>query len=127
MLPALDNARVAVIGLGYVGLPLATAFGRHFPTTGFDISTRRIEQLRAGRDVTGEVSAEELAASPRLGVTADEAELKAANVYIVTVPTPIDEAKRPDMHALVSASETVGRVIGPGDVVIYESTVYPGA
>ena len=127
MVPSLDDARVAVIGLGYVGLPLAVAFGHHFPTTGFDINARRIAQLREGRDVTGEISREELDGSRQLTVTDDLETLKAANVYIVTVPTPIDEAKRPDMRALVAASETVGRGIGPGDVVIYESTVYPGA
>lgn len=120
-------ARIAVLGLGYVGLPLAVAFGRLGPTVGFDIDRGRIDQLRQGHDRTLEVSPEELAEADQLTLSADPAELAACNVFIVTVPTPIDEAKRPDLTALLRASETVGRALKRGDVVIYESTVYPGA
>ncbi|RMF99178.1 MAG: Vi polysaccharide biosynthesis UDP-N-acetylglucosamine C-6 dehydrogenase TviB [Gammaproteobacteria bacterium] len=126
-LPTLDQARVAVIGLGYVGLPLAAAFGEHFPTCGFDINERRIDELRQGRDSTLEVSDAELAAATLLRFESRLEALRDCNVYIVTVPTPIDRAKRPDLGALRSASESVGAVLAPGDVVIYESTVYPGA
>ena len=122
----LDSARVAIIGLGYVGLPLAVEFGKHFDTTGFDINRARIDELRAGRDSTLEVSPEELGAATRLGYTSDLQDLRGCNVYIVTVPTPIDAAKRPDLTPLVKASEAIGQVLGDGDVVIYESTVYPG-
>lgn len=123
----LTDVRIAVIGLGYVGLPLAVAFGNRFPVTGFDISDTRIEELRAGKDSTLEVDAAELASAPHLSVTTDIEDLRACNVYIVTVPTPVDHMKRPDLAPLKSASDTVARVIGKGDVVIYESTVYPGA
>ena len=126
-LPRIDDARVAVIGLGYVGLPLAVGFGRRLPTLGFDIAAARIAELREHRDHTLEVSPQELAAAPRLRFSADEDELKACNVFIVTVPTPIDDAKRPDLSPLMAASRTVGRAIGRGAVVVFESTVYPGA
>ncbi|MBA8887104.1 UDP-N-acetyl-D-galactosamine dehydrogenase [Dokdonella fugitiva] len=126
-LPRRDDTRVAVIGLGYVGLPLAVGFGRHLPTLGFDINQARIAELREHRDHTLEVSTEELKATPQLRFSADAGDLKACNVFIVTVPTPIDDAKRPDLTPLVSASRTVGRAIGRGAVVVFESTVYPGA
>jgi len=125
--PSLDDARVGVIGLGYVGLPLAAAFGECLPTVGFDTSPTRVRQLRAGDDVTRELTAEALSAASWLTITDDRAALGDCNVYIVTVPTPIDAYKTPDLRPLLAASETLGRVINPGDVVIYESTVYPGA
>ena len=124
--PARDR-RIAVIGLGYVGLPLAVAFAHARPVTGFDIGTGRIEALRAGRDDTREVTSEELAAAPGLHLTSDPADLRDCDTFIVTVPTPIDAHKRPDLGPLMRASETVGRALKPGDLVIYESTVYPGA
>ncbi|WP_280518237.1 nucleotide sugar dehydrogenase [Pseudoxanthomonas helianthi] len=126
-LPDLGQARIAVIGLGYVGLPLAVAFGRRFPTLGFDINGQRIGELRRGHDHTLEVSEEELGAAAQLQFSDDAEALKGCNVFIVTVPTPIDEYKRPDLRPLESASRTVGRAIGRGGVAIYESTVYPGA
>ncbi len=126
-LPTLDHLRIAVIGLGYVGLPLAVAFARHWPTTGFDIDADRVDALKAGHDQTREIEANALAAATRLELTASEAALAGCNVFIVTVPTPIDEAKRPDLAPLLAASRTVGRVLREGGVVIFESTVYPGA
>jgi len=120
-------AKIAVLGLGYVGLPLAAAFAAEHEVVGFDLNPERAAELRAGHDRTLEVSAEELKAAKRLTVTADEADLDGCNVFIVTVPTPIDAHKRPDLAALLAASRTVGRAIRPGGVVIYESTVYPGA
>lgn len=122
----LDQVRVAVIGLGYVGLPLAVEFGRQRQVIGFDINPRRVEELRAGHDRTLEVADDELA-SADLRCTTDEAELDAVNVYIVTTPTPIDLYKRPDLGPVLSATETIGRHLAVGDIVIYESTVYPGA
>ncbi len=126
-LPTLDQVKIAVIGLGYVGLPLATAFGRRFPTLGFDINGKRVEELSRHHDHTLEVSEEELKAAAHLGFSADPQALAGCNVFIVTVPTPIDEYKRPDLRPLESASRTVGRAIARGGVAIYESTVYPGA
>ncbi|MEO0975344.1 MAG: nucleotide sugar dehydrogenase, partial [Pseudomonadota bacterium] len=123
-LPAL---RVAVVGLGYVGLPLAVAFGRRLPTVGFDINAQRVDELRGGHDRTLEVDAEELREAAQLSYTADLEGLRDCNVYIATVPTPIDGSKRPDLTPLIRASETIGKVLRRGDVVIYESTVYPGA
>ncbi|MCL5669509.1 MAG: Vi polysaccharide biosynthesis UDP-N-acetylglucosamine C-6 dehydrogenase TviB [Gammaproteobacteria bacterium] len=123
----LTQTRIAVIGLGYVGLPLAVEFAKHFPTVGFDVNTRRIAELERGHDNSLEVSAEELKAALQLTLAHQESALHGCNVYIVTVPTPIDEHKRPDFTYLIRASETVGRTLGRGDVVIYESTVYPGA
>ncbi|MAT65282.1 MAG: Vi polysaccharide biosynthesis protein VipA/TviB, partial [Gammaproteobacteria bacterium] len=123
----LEQARIAVVGLGYVGLPLAVEFGRRYDTLGFDINTGRIAELRRGRDSTLEVSDEELRQAARLRYTDDAGELADANVYIATVPTPIDDAKRPDLRPLEGASRTIGRVLKPGDVAIFESTVYPGA
>jgi UDP-N-acetyl-D-galactosamine dehydrogenase len=126
-LPVLESARVAVIGLGYVGLPLAVAFGRKYPTVGFDINKARVDELRQGRDHTLEVSAEELAVAAKLSVHSDPAQLRECDIFIVTVPTPIDEFKRPDLRPLESASVSVGRTIRRGGIAIYESTVYPGA
>jgi len=123
----LNDTRLAVIGLGYVGLPLAVEFGRRYDTVGFDINAARVEELQSGRDSTLETSAEELAAARKLQYSTDIEALRDRNVYIVTVPTPIDDAKRPDLGALIGASRTVGQVLTPGDIVIYESTVYPGA
>jgi len=123
----LEEARIGIIGMGYVGLPLAVAFGRSYPTLGFDINEERITALRAGEDSTREVEPEELAASSQLNFTAYPQHLRDCNVYIVTVPTPIDRYKRPDLRPLLAASQTVGSALKPGDVVIYESTVYPGA
>lgn len=122
-----ETARIAIIGLGYVGLPLAVELGRFFPSVGFDINPRRIDELRAGHDATLEVEAEGLAAAEYLRYTADLEELRDCNVFIVTVPTPIDEYKRPDLTPLEKASESVGKVLKKGDIVVYESTVYPGA
>lgn len=121
------DARIGVIGLGYVGLPLAAAFAAEYPTIGFDIDADRIRQLRAGRDRTREVDAEELAAARRLEFTTDVEELRGVNFYVVTVPTPLDGHKAPDLAPLHNASKTVGKAIGKGDVVVFESTVYPGA
>jgi UDP-N-acetyl-D-glucosamine/UDP-N-acetyl-D-galactosamine dehydrogenase len=138
----LNNAKIAIIGLGYVGLPLAVEFGKKFPTTGFDIRVSRIDELRSGVDSTLEVNAEEMASvrplrqaplrhaqgpqASGLYFSADKADLAECNVYIVTVPTPIDSAKRPDLTPLIKASEMIGSVLSVGDVVVYESTVYPG-
>ena len=122
----IDDAKVAIIGLGYVGLPLAVEFGRHLDTVGFDIDPRRISDLEAGNDFTLETDAEELKAAKRLRFTTGLDMLRGRDVYIVTVPTPIDAAKRPDISALRAASRTVGQVLGKGSVVVYESTVYPG-
>lgn len=123
---SLDSSRIGIIGLGYVGLPLAVEFGKRYDTLGFDINSTRIDDLRAGRDNTLEVDAAELAESSRLRFSADRDDLRACNVYIVTVPTPIDAAKRPDLTPLIRASETLGKVLKVGDIVVYESTVYPG-
>ncbi|MEZ5461172.1 MAG: nucleotide sugar dehydrogenase [Dokdonella sp.] len=126
-LPREQEIRLAIIGLGYVGLPLAVGFGRKLATLGFDINTHRISELQSHRDHTLEVTAEELRATPNLSFSADQADLRSCNVFIVTVPTPIDDAKRPDLGPLESASRMVGKAIRPGSVVIFESTVYPGA
>ncbi len=126
-LPADDELQLAVIGLGYVGLPLAVAFGRVLPTLGFDIDAERVAELSAGKDRTLEVSGDELRSAHALRLTADAAELRNCTVFIVTVPTPIDEAKRPDLRPLEAASRSVGRAIARGSVVVFESTVYPGA
>ena len=122
----LRKCRIGVVGLGYVGLPLAVEFGKHFDTVGFDVKEDRIAELKTGRDRTLEVSRAELAAANRLEFTTTLADLRPCRVYIVTVPTPIDLYKRPDLTALIRASETVGQVLGRGNIVIYESTVYPG-
>ena len=123
---SLRKCRIGVVGLGYVGLPLAAEFGKHFDTVGFDVKQSRIDELRGGRDRTLEISRTELTAASRLSFTTELNELRRCHVYIVTVPTPIDQYKRPDLTPLIRASESVGKVLGKGSVVIYESTVYPG-
>lgn len=123
----LNNTKIAIIGLGYVGLPLAVEFGKHYDTLGFDINEERVDQLRRGQDRTLETTSEELAGATRLQFSTDASALPDRNVFIVTVPTPIDKANRPDLSPLVKASETVGKALKPGCIVIYESTVYPGA
>ena len=123
----IENARIGIIGLGYVGLPLAVEFGKHRPVLGFDVKAARIAELQAGRDSTLEVSPGELREAGRLSFSSDPEDLKACQVFIVTVPTPVDAANRPEMTPLIRASETVGRALSPNSVVIYESTVYPGA
>jgi UDP-N-acetyl-D-galactosamine dehydrogenase len=122
----LRKCRIGVVGLGYVGLPLAVEFGKHFGTVGFDVKEGRIAELKAGRDSTLEVTKKELKEADQLTFTSTLSDLKSCRVFIVTVPTPIDEYKRPDLTPLVKASESVGKVLKKGDVVIYESTVYPG-
>ena len=122
-----SNARIAVIGLGYVGLPLAVEFGKTMPTVGFDISEERVAALRAGHDDTREVPDDELAAAPHLTYASSLDDIRDCNVYIVAVPTPIDDSNRPDLAPLLGASRTVGKVLSKGDTVIFESTVYPGA
>ncbi len=123
----LNQARPAIIGLGYVGLPLAVEFGKRRPTVGFDIDRARVAELQGGRDSTLEVSEEELAQAGQLEFTTDIDAIRDCNVYIATVPTPIDRAKRPDLRPLESASRTIGQVISRGDIAIFESTVFPGA
>lgn len=124
---SIADLKIAVIGLGYVGLPLAVEFGKKVPVIGFDIYQKRIDELRNGQDHTLEVSPEELAQSAHLTYSANLEELKDCNFFIVTVPTPIDEFKQPDLTPLVKASTSIGKVLNKGDVVVYESTVYPGA
>ncbi|VFR20720.1 UDP-glucose dehydrogenase [plant metagenome] len=123
----IQDIKLAIVGLGYVGLPLAVEFGKKRPVLGFDINERRIKELQGGHDHTLEVDGAELAEAKQLSFTADREKLAEANVFIVTVPTPIDEYKQPDLTPLVKASETIGAVLKRGDIVIYESTVYPGA
>mgnify|MGYP003637822577 FL=1 len=127
MIRNLNDIKIAIIGLGYVGLPLAVEFGKKYQTLGFDINKGRITELQQGTDSTLEVSDEELAATPNLTYSCEVADLKAANVYIVTVPTPIDDHKQPDLTPLIKASEMLGKVVNKNDIIIYESTVYPGA
>jgi len=122
----LTTTKIGVVGLGYVGLPLAIEFGKKYHTVGFDINAARIKSLKAGRDLTLEATATELKAATKLSFTTRLSELKSCCVYIVTVPTPIDQYKRPDLTPLLGASETIARVLKKGDIVIYESTVYPG-
>jgi len=124
---SLSKVKIAIIGLGYVGLPLAVEFGKKYPTLGFDINAKRVDELKQGHDFTLEVSEEELADSAFISYSCDVDALKSSNVYIVTVPTPIDEHKQPDLTPLVKASQMLAKVIDKGDIVIYESTVYPGA
>lgn len=123
----LENLKIAIIGLGYVGLPLAVEFGKKVPVVGFDIYQKRIDELRNGQDHTLEVSPEELKQAIHLSYSANLEDLKNCNFFIVTVPTPIDEFKQPDLTPLVKASTSIGKVLKKGDVVVYESTVYPGA
>jgi len=122
----LAQVRLGVIGLGYVGLPLAVEFGKRFPVVGFDVNAARVAELKAGRDSSLEVEPDELKAATQLQCTDVEADIAGCNVYIVTVPTPIDEYKNPDLRPVESASRTLGRVLKRGDVAIFESTVYPG-
>jgi UDP-N-acetyl-D-galactosamine dehydrogenase len=122
----IENQKIAIIGLGYVGLPLAVEFGKIRPVLGFDINNARISELRSGKDSTLEVTAEELAAATDLEYSSDYSKLEECSVFIVTVPTPIDTANRPDLTPLIKASETVGKAMNDGSIVIYESTVYPG-
>lgn len=126
-LPALDNVRIAIIGLGYVGLPLAAEFGKYRDVVGFDINENRIAELQSGVENTKELSTEELAEAKYLRFTSKTQDLESCNFFIVTVPTPIDAHNRPDLTPLIKASETVGALLKPGDIVVYESTVYPGA
>lgn len=123
----LNEIKIAIIGLGYVGLPLAVEFGRKRSVVGFDINQKRITELRAGEDFTMETTGDELRAAEQLSFTTDLEDLRSCNCFIVTVPTPVDQYKRPDLTPLIKASETVGKVLKKGDIVIYESTVYPGA
>ncbi|MEN9961380.1 MAG: hypothetical protein RL045_1633 [Bacteroidota bacterium] len=120
------STRIAIIGLGYVGFPLAVEFGKKIPTLGFDIDTSRIAELKQGFDRTHEVTAEQLKASVSLTFSSNAAELSTCNTFIVTVPTPIDHFKKPDLSPLLKASEMIGKALKKGDLVIYESTVYPG-
>jgi UDP-N-acetyl-D-galactosamine dehydrogenase len=124
---SLDEVKLAIIGLGYVGLPLAVEFGKQLPVIGFDVDAQRIAELEAGHDRTLELEGGELASATHLSFTTDLAAIADCNVFIVTVPTPIDAHKRPDLTPLIRASETVGKVLKAGDIVVYESTVYPGA
>ena len=123
----INNLRVGIVGLGYVGLPLAVEFGKQYPTVGFDINATRIAELEKGEDSTLECTSEELAAATQLSFASDAAALKDCNFYIVTVPTPIGDSNRPLLTPLKTASTTLGGVIEKGDIVVYESTVYPGA
>ena len=121
------ESRIAVVGLGYVGLPLAVEFGRLYPTLGFDIDAHRVERLERGEDSNGESDAADIAAASQLRFTSDPARLHECNVFVVTVPTPVDEHKRPDFQPLIQASRMIGSALQAGATVIYESTVYPGA
>jgi UDP-N-acetyl-D-galactosamine dehydrogenase len=123
---SLRNCKVGIVGLGYVGLPLAVEFGKHFKTVGFDIKPARVAELKAGRDSTLEVDRAELRSAKHLSYTTSLKDLKSCQVYIATVPTPIDEYKRPDLKPIESASQLIGQVLKKGDIVIFESTVYPG-
>jgi len=127
MFHSLENVKLGIIGLGYVGLPLAVEFGKKYPTLGFDINTKRVEELQQGHDFTLEVSSDELADSEFISYSANVDDLKSCNVYIVTVPTPVDKNKQPDLTPLVKASAMLAKVLNKNDIVIYESTVYPGA
>ncbi len=122
----LEDAKIGIVGLGYVGLPLAVEFGKHYETVGFDINEQRVKALNTGVDETLEVSSQEMQVSQFLRYTNNSVDLLECDVYIVTVPTPIDQSKRPDLTPLEAASRLVGQFISPGNVVIYESTVYPG-
>lgn len=123
----LQESKIAIIGLGYVGLPLMVEFSKHFPTLGFDINKQRVSELIAGNDIMKDLSNEELAAATHGTYSSDQSDLGDANVYIVTVPTPVDKQNRPDISALTNACELVGSALSEGNTVIFESTVYPGA
>jgi len=125
-MPTLEQEKIAVIGLGYVGLPVALSFGRKLPTVGFDIRQRRIDELKQGHDDTLEVTGEQLTSATKLEMTADPSKLADCTFYIVAVPTPIDINNRPDLGPMISASKTIGPHLRKGDIVVYESTVYPG-
>jgi UDP-N-acetyl-D-galactosamine dehydrogenase len=125
-LMGITDVRIGIVGLGYVGLPLAVYMARHFPVLGFDIDSERIAQLKAGTDRTREVTPEEFSAAAQISFSAEPESLRSCNFFIVTVPTPIDQALQPDLGMLERASETVGRALKKGDIVVYESTVYPG-
>ncbi len=125
-MPTLEQEKIAVIGLGYVGLPVALSFGRKLPTVGFDIRQRRVDELKKGHDETLEVTDEQLTSATKLEMTADPARLADCTFYIVAVPTPIDSNNRPDLGPMISASKTIGPHLKKGDIVVYESTVYPG-
>ncbi len=127
MLPKISDVRIGILGLGYVGLPLAVYMGREFPVVGFDINAKRVAELKKGIDRTNEVSDEELKAATKLTYSDNTDDMKDCNFYIITVPTPIDDAKRPDLTPLQKASEMTGGFLKKGDTVVYESTVYPGA
>ena len=122
----LRGAKIAIVGLGYVGLPLAVEFGKKFRTIGFDINSGRIDELRVGRDSTLEATSLDLKASKKLTFTNHATDLESCQIFIVTVPTPIDKYKRPDLEPLIGASQTIGKVLKKDDIVIYESTVFPG-
>ena len=124
---ALETAKIAIIGLGYVGLPLAVEFGKKRKVVGFDINTKRVAELKAGHDLTLETEPDELRQARHLSYATDPATMAACNIFIVTVPTPIDDHNRPDLTPLIKASATIGKVLKKGDIVVYESTVYPGA
>ena len=124
-IPTLQNAHIAIIGLGYVGLPLSVAFSKIYPTIGFDINPQRIDELKSSFDSTQQVSKQELQNSPNLSFTHNLSHIAHANIYIICVPTPITENKTPDLSALIHASELVGKVLQKGNIVIYESTTYP--
>ena len=126
-LPLIDDIKIGVIGLGYVGLPLSVYLGREFPVVGFDISQQRVDELKDGFDRTREVSDEEMSLATKLSYSSNEEDLRDCNFFIVAVPTPIDEAKRPNLTPLIKASEMIGRHISKGGIAVYESTVYPGA
>jgi UDP-N-acetyl-D-glucosamine/UDP-N-acetyl-D-galactosamine dehydrogenase len=125
-MPALEHEKIAVIGLGYVGLPVAISFGKKLPTVGFDIRQRRVDELKKGHDDTREVTGDQLASAKQLELTADPARLADCTFYIVAVPTPIDANNRPDLGPMISASKSIGPHLKKGDIVVYESTVYPG-
>ena len=122
----MSSTKIAIVGLGYVGLPLAVEFGKIYDTVGFDISRKRIDELKKGVDRTLETSIEDLKSAKRLLYSANVEDIRPCNFYIVTVPTPIDKFKRPDLSLVEGATESVGKVLKKGDIVIYESTVYPG-
>ena len=125
-LPAVADIRIGIVGLGYVGLPLAVYLSQHFPVVGFDTDAARVDELSRGIDRTHELNGEELDAIERVDCTADVEDLRRCNFYVVTVPTPVDDANRPDLSALIAASRDIGTVLSSGDVVVYESTVFPG-
>jgi UDP-N-acetyl-D-galactosamine dehydrogenase len=127
IMKSLIDTRIAIIGLGYVGLSLAVEFGKKYPTIGFDINQQRIQELQSGQDLTMEITHEELFSARQLRYSSATIDLIESNVYIITVPTPINKYKQPDFTPLIKASELIGRVLKPNDIVIYESTVYPGA